>query len=602
MGVLGTLRSRLFAVSRDTDVSDLTNPRKWLVNWAGGGQTTSGEFITPESAMRVAAYFACVRNLCEDLAKIPLCLYESVQPRGKRRITDHPMYALLHDAPNPRMTSFSFREVMYQYALSWGGGLAEIARDGSKVARELWPIHPSRILAHPGTMGAGIKWRIAIGDTAFGRDVGAGFVELDDADVIHIHGLGSRGIDGYSVASYAAQSLGIAMAAERFGAAFFGNGAFPSGIIEAPGKLDDKAKTNLRNSWTLLYGGAENSWRPAVLEGGYKFTAVGLPPGDAQFLETRQFAVDEIARWFRMPPHKIGQLTRATYNNIEHQSIEYVTDTMLPWLIRFEQEAMRKLFTDRERSTYFIEHVVQGLLRGDHVTRSAFYRTMVNVGALSPNDVRELENLNPIPAAKGGDEYFIQTNMTTLERAARGDVAPSPGTKPNPNNDGGEPPDDATEPGNPAGDPAEDVVKDPQESAQAHVEPLRIVVESEIARAVRRERNAVTRAIAGRDESKFRAWASSFYAEHAEIVASGLRSASLSAELLAESHGISATGAIVAAVEAVIAATFADSYTRARDVARADEATVAASMVREVWAAVSAAILRAASRSSTKGV
>lgn len=401
---------RPFRAQSNGTSSTLTSPSAWLLNWALGGRTTSGMYVNPVSAMTLATYYACLRNISEDIGKLPLFVYQR-QARGKRRAADHPHYTLLHDAPNADMSAMTFREVLTHHALAWGNGFAEIVWDSRmEFATALIPIHPSRVRV---SRDAGqLVYDIAGGDVSIPDTHYTGLVRLQQENVLHVRGLGAEGYTGYSVVQLAAESLGLSLAAQSFGAAFFGNGASIGAILTHPHTLSESAVQRLRESWQTIYGGPGNAMKVAILEEGMTYEKLGMPPNDAQFLETREFQVREVARWFRMPPHKVGDLAEATYSNIEHQALEYVTDTLLPWLTRWEQELKRKLFPDDD---YFAEHAVQGLLRGDQAARASFYKDLFGMGALSPNEIRSLENFNEIGPV--GDEKFIaQNNYATINQ------------------------------------------------------------------------------------------------------------------------------------------------------------------------------------------
>lgn len=388
-------------------MSDLRHPTAWLTNWAQGGKTLAGTYVSPDGAMALAAYYACLRAISEDVAKLPLITYRRLKPRGKERAPDHPLYMLLHDFPNPDMESMTFRETLTAHALAWGNGYAEIERDSFGDAIALHPIHPSRVTPRRNDQGA-IVYDVSGSELVIG---GQWFnvVRLRAENMVHVRGLGAEGLGGYSVARLAAESLGVTLAAQNFGAAFFGNGAFLSGVLEHPGKLSDMAAKHLRESWSEVYAGPANAGKPGILEEGMKWQQLGIPPEQGQFLETRQFQVIEVCRWFRVPPHKIQDLSGAKYANIEQQNLEYVTDTLMPWLTRWEQQLKRKLFGDDVE--YFAEHLVLGLLRGDQTARAAYYKTRFDLATLSPDDIRELENENPLPASeRGGTMYFLAAN------------------------------------------------------------------------------------------------------------------------------------------------------------------------------------------------
>lgn len=391
-------------------VSDLRHPTAWLVDAVSGRSTSTGERVSPETAQTIPAYFAAIRVVSEDVAKLPLIVYKRLEPRGKDRAPDHPVYRLLHKAPNPEMSSFAFREVLTQHALSWGNGYAEIVRDGSGTPTEVWPIHPSRV-------------RAMREDGVLRYDVreDQGWVPVDPYNMLHIHGPGGDGVSGLSMAQLLAESIGVSLATQRYAAAFFGNNSSPGGILSHPTRLSPEATQNLRKSWEERHGGSANVGRVAILQEGMTWQSISIPNEDAQFLETRRFQVEEIARAFRIPPHMIGDLSKATFSNIEQQALEYVQNTLMPWLVRWEQEVSRKLF-DAADDEHFAEHLVTSLLRGDQAARSAFYSTLFNIGSLSPNDIRELENMNPV---EGGDEYF---RPLAMQRLTDEDEEPEPET------------------------------------------------------------------------------------------------------------------------------------------------------------------------------
>ena len=240
-------------------------------------------------------------------------------------------------------------------------------------------------------------------------------VRLKPSDVLHVPGLGFDGLVGYSPIAMAKNAIGLAIAAEEYGSKFYANGAAPSGVLEHPGILKDPSK--VRDSWNETFGGSGNAHKIAVLEEGMKYTPISINPSEAQFLETRKFQIDEIARIFRVPPHMIGDLERSTFSNIEQQSLEFVKYTLEPWLVRWEQSMTRALISQSDKSKYFIKFNVDGLLRGDYQSRMNGYATARQNGWMSANDIRELENLDRIPAEEGGDLYLINGNMTKLADA-----------------------------------------------------------------------------------------------------------------------------------------------------------------------------------------
>jgi len=385
-------------------LSDIRHPTAWLLDWSHSGSTLAGISVNHQSALGLPTYYACIRAISEDLGKVPLITYRRLQPRGKERAPDHPLYTLLHDTPNEDMEALTFRETLTAHALAWGNGYAEIARDSRGEAQAMYPIHPSRVFVRRDEDGRVVY-------DVFGTEQIPGAQRtivhrLRSENVLHIRGLGAEGLMGYSVLTLARESLGLSLAAQHYGAAFFGNGAHIGGVLEHPQVLTDTALQHLRESWREMYSGPDKVGTPAILEEGMKWSPISLPPEQAQFLATRTFQRRDIASWFRMPLHKVQDMADASYNNIEHQSLDYLTDTMMPWFVRWEQQIQRKLF--RNDVEYFAEHLVIGLLRSDQKARSAFYRTLFNLAAISPNEIRELENMNSI--GPDGDTYFIAVN------------------------------------------------------------------------------------------------------------------------------------------------------------------------------------------------
>ena len=403
-------------------LSDLLNPTAWLQDWAMGRGTLAGVHVTPARSMTLPTYYNCIRIISEDIGKLPLITYRRLEPRGKERAPSHPLYRLLHDAPNDDMEAMTFRETLMHHALAWGNGYALIDRDTRMQPIALNPVHPSRVVVRRDDNGL-LVYDIYGGELLPGSLLQMVYRVRSD-DMIHLRGLSPDGIVGYSVVQFAAESLGLSLAAQTFGAAFFGNGAAMSGVLEHPGKLSDTAAKHLRESFETVYSGPQNAGKVGILEEGMKYARLGIPPDDAQFLETRQFQNDEICRWFRLQPDKNGNYEFMTYSNIEQSTINHGTDTLMPWTVRFEQQLNRKLFGIG--SAYFCEHAMQGIMRGDQAARSAFYKELFGMAALSPDDVRELENMSPI--GPGGDRYFIASNnYSPLDQViAEPDATPEP--------------------------------------------------------------------------------------------------------------------------------------------------------------------------------
>ena len=383
------------------------------------GGTASGKYVTERSAMQMTAVYCCVRILSEAVASLPLQFYRYTDDGGKEKAVEHPLYFLLHDEPNPEMTSFIFRETLMTHLLLWGNVYSQIIRNGKGEVVALYPLMPDRMRVDRDEHGRlYYEYTVYDADDVDGRKGTNGVgrtVRLQPHDVLHIPGLGFDGLVGYSPIAMAKNAIGLAIATEEYGSKFFANGAAPSGVLEHPGIIKDPSR--VRESWQATFGGSGNANMIAVLEEGMKYTPISISPEQAQFLETRKFQIDEIARIFRVPPHMIGDLEKSSFNNIEQQSLEFVKYTLDPWVSRWEQAMVRALLTPDEKKKYFFKFNVDGLLRGDYQSRMNGYATARQNGWMSANDIRELENLDRIPAEQGGDLYLINGNMTKLEDA-----------------------------------------------------------------------------------------------------------------------------------------------------------------------------------------
>ena len=377
------------------------------------GRSSSGKVVNERTAMQTTAVYSCVRILSEAVASLPVHLYRYAG-RGKERVYDHPLYYLLHDEPNPEMTSFVFRETLMSHLLIWGNAYAQIIRDGGGRVLGLYPLLPDKVEVDRDGKGElyYVYNRCSNENPNFGE---YGRVYLPQEDVLHIPGLGFDGLVGYSPIAMAKNAVGMTLACEEYGAGFFENGATPGGVLEHPGVLKDPAK--VRESWHAVYGGSKNAGKVAVLEEGMKYQQIGIPPEEAQFLETRKFQVDEIARLYRIPPHMVGDLDKSSFSNIEQQSLEFVKYTLDPWVIRWEQSLQKALLLPQEKREYFVKLNVDGLLRGDYQSRMTGYSVGRQNGWLSANDIREMEDMNPIPAEEGGDLYLVNGNLCKLEDA-----------------------------------------------------------------------------------------------------------------------------------------------------------------------------------------
>ena len=379
----------------------LSNPAAWLVNLLGG-QTVSGENVNENSALTFSAVYACVRVLSETIASLPIHVCKRLPDGGKVIDYEHGVHQLISNEPNSIMTSYSFRETLQTHLCLYGNAYAEIKRNGRGKPISIKLLMPSDVEVY--IKDERLYYEITDSNTKNKRIV-------SDKNMIHLTGLSTDGIMGKSPITIARENIGLGLAAQKFGGAFFGNGANVNGILTHPGTLNDAAQKRLKRNWNKSYTGASNGLKTAVLEEGMKYERIGIPPNDAQFIETRKFQVTEIARIFRVPPHMIADMERATFTNIEHQAIEFATHTVRPWLVKWEQELNRKLFNKAE-SDYYIKFNIAGLLRGDNKSRADYYKSLFYIGAYSINDIRSFEDMNKVD---DGDTHFVPTNMMPLE-------------------------------------------------------------------------------------------------------------------------------------------------------------------------------------------
>ena len=404
---LGILSGLFHSRDKPTNATSGSSYRFFL------GGSTSGKTVTERSAMQMTAVYSCVRILAEAIAGLPLHLYTYKEDGGKEKAIGHPLYLLLHDEPNPEMSSFVFRETLMTHLLLWGNAYAQIIRNGKGEVVALYPLMPNRMTVDRDSSGQLFySYQMNNSDAPTMK---TGTVILKPSDVLHIPGLGFDGLVGYSPIAMAKNAIGLAIATEEYGAKFFANGATPGGLLEYPGTVKDPDR--VRESWNKGFSGSQNAGKVAILEEGMKYTPISIAPEQAQFLETRKFQINEIARIFRVPPHMVGDLEKSSFSNIEQQSLEFVKYTLDPWVVRWEQSLSRALFTPEEKKKYFFKFNVEGLLRGDYQSRMNGYATARQNGWMSANDIRELENLDRIPAEEGGDLYLINGNMLPLVHA-----------------------------------------------------------------------------------------------------------------------------------------------------------------------------------------
>ncbi|MEW2635254.1 phage portal protein [Streptomyces sp. NPDC048389] len=405
------LRSAVRTVARASagPLSGIATPEKWVVDWFTGNMANSaGVRVDYDTAMMYAPFFAGVRVIAEDLGLLPLFLYERMR-RGKQRATGHPLYPLLHDAPNDMMGAMAFKEALQGHAITWGRGVAYVVtHERTGVVEELWPLRPDRVRIKVRQMGKGRAERWV----QYRDDENGIYANLAPGEFLCINGLGDDGVTGYSVVELAANSIGLGLATEHYGAKTFSNGSAPAGALTHPENLSPEARKRMADDWENIHRGIDRAHRVAILEEGVTWQAVGLPNDANQFLETRKLQVTDMARWLRLPPHKIGDLDRATFSNIEEQQIDYISSALSAWLTRWEQAILTQLLLPEERARYFPEHLVDALLRGNTAARYAAYAIGRQWGWLSANDVRERENMNPV---SGGDAYLVPLNMVPAD-------------------------------------------------------------------------------------------------------------------------------------------------------------------------------------------
>lgn len=375
------------------------NPDRWFIRWVGGDETDAGVAVDATSAMSSTAVLAAVRILAQSLATVPFGVYQADGRRREMRST-HPLHAVLNNDANAELTALELREIVVANAVLMGNGYAEIVRDGAGRVRELWPLWPHRVRPRRLTDG-GLAYEVTLesGERVY----------LSPDNVLHLRGFSRGGLLGLDVIDAVRNAIGLTVAAEKYGSGFFARGMNPSGVLEHPGELGTTARKNLEDSWR---GGLDQAHRVKILEEGMTFRALSVPPETAQFLETRQFQVVEVARAFGVPPHLLADLQRATFANIEHQGTEFVRYSLRPWAVRLEKRADRMLGATERAAGYYTHHNLDALMRGDLKSRYEAYAVGRQWGWLSANDVNALEDRNPIP---DGDVYLVPTNMVPAD-------------------------------------------------------------------------------------------------------------------------------------------------------------------------------------------
>lgn len=383
-----------------------------LVALFGDQPSEAGVDVTEMTALNCSAVWAAVNVISQTVASLPVLTYRLDGDTGRLYDYEHPVHRLMQDEPNPEMTPMQFFETLQAHALTWGNGYAEIEWDGSMPVA-LWPITPDRVIPMREDDAARTLYYEVLDDNHSEPR------RMKPGDVLHVPGLSFDGNKGYSVVRQARECLGLCLATERYGASFFGRGSMPGGVLKHPGELKEPAKKNLRESWSMLHQGPANAHRVAILDEGMTWEAVGLPPEDSQFLQTRLFQISEVARWFNIPPHLLRDLTHATFSNIEHQGLDFLIYTLRPWLVRWQQEIRRKLFALPERRTYRVDHKVSDILKADTVARYNAYKVGRDGGWLTLNDILRAEDMDTIDGVEG-DQRLMPANMLVMGAKAEG--------------------------------------------------------------------------------------------------------------------------------------------------------------------------------------
>jgi HK97 family phage portal protein len=487
--------------------------------WYGnpGYGSDSGMRVSPETALRIGAVFSCVRVVSETMGSMPLIVYKRNKADGsKQRALDHPLYHVLHSKPNDRQTSMEFVEMMQAHLELRGNAFALICPGPDGAIQSLIPLHPDRVNVYRLSSGR-LRYEVR---SWWSGDIGW----YNQEDMFHLRGISADGIVGMSTIAVGREIFGNALAQQEYAARFLANDAAPHGVLKHPGKLSNEARVNIKKSWHEGQGGA-NRHGTALMEDGMEYVQIGLNNKDSQFLEARQFSRTDIAAMFRIPPHKIGDLSRGTFSNIEQQSIEFVTDSMRPRAVRWERRINIDLLDALEigePGEYFAEFLMDALLRGDLKSRYEAYAIGYQNHFLCPNDICAMENRNPLPPGQGGDVYMSPVNMAPTGAVPGQAGNPAPGTTALPEDDKDE----------------EDEVRDSGNSSEKRgLTPMARAMLNGFAkdaaeRVVRKEVKALRKSLArvDGDRDQFICEAEDFYATHGAFVSEVARIPRVEAE------------------------------------------------------------------------
>lgn len=468
--------------------------RLWSPAVGGSRRTTSLEDVSEETALNYSAVWCATRLICGTAASLPFPLYSGRDQDERNKERSHPVYKLLNGRPNPEMTAYNFRSVMWQWQVNWGNAYAEIVREGENPLApvvEIWPLHPSQVKPCRDE-DRNLYYEVL-------DERGQNPTELEPWQMLHIPSIITYdGLYGHGVISHARESIGAGIAAEKYGAHWFGGAAVPRVVIEHEGKWNPDVRRSFKEEWDSIHSGADGS-RVAVLEGGATVKPLSLSAEDSQFLETRNFGVEEIARWYGVPPHLLQHLLRSTFNNVEQLGINFVQYSLIPWLRVWEQCVWQKLLTPREQESLFVEHNVDALMRGDVAARASFYQQMTSSALMTRNEVRKYENLPPVD---GGDVFLVQGAMVPLDEDGKPESKFVSGSNP-------VPPGRATDI-----EPEDDDTS--AEQVKAVATSVRRILGYDLSRMLTKETKAVT--AMARKPNIFVNSVDEFYAEHATLL------------------------------------------------------------------------------------
>ena len=485
MGFFGKL------LERRSDESSLRKPAAWMVDWSGGAPSASGVRVNLDTARTLSVVWACLRVISEDIAKLPLRVY---QEKGDTRevVKPHPVNQLLNRRPNPRTIAVTMRQFLMLHAMTSGNGFAEIQRNNAGIPIALHPIHSRRVKVEQD--GEQLRYCVSNPD---GKDS-----ELRADQMLHVRGVGDNGVTGQSVISFARDSMGMGLSAQQYAGRFLERGMRPVGVLKTTAKLSDVAVTNLRKSMEDLYGGSKNAGKVPIFDNGLEWQNISINPDDAQFLESRKFTGLEVCQWFRCPPHKVFDLTGTNNGSLEQQEQRYVDDSLGFWFISIEQECHEKLLSEDEKPDHYFKHNADAKLRGDFKTRQEGYAIARQNGYMNVNEIRAKEDLPPV---EGGELYLAPLNMTTLEKL--GQIPAADPSAPNPTPPKGQPGPVVDQNKRSLDEVAGTITRIVQASREAMAESLRRILHVEADKASRAEKRG-----------ELATWADEFYRTHVDFV------------------------------------------------------------------------------------